>query len=350
MRIKIENLSKSYTPGKQVLRPLDLEIASGELFFLLGPSGCGKSTLLRLIAGFLTPDSGRISFDGKDVTHLPPEQRNAPMVFQNYALWPHLSVFENVAFGLKAQKLKTSQVRERAMEALEIVRMSEYAERKTPSLSGGQQQRVALARALAVAPELLLLDEPLSNLDAKLRDEMRDELRDICRARKLTAVYVTHDRREALSMADRMAVLENGAIAQLGTPEELYKHPANRFTASFLGEVNFIAGVVKDDGIVESDLGIFRNLNTANWQVNEAVELAIRPEVIAIDPAFECAWQSELTLSGGSYLGEIAAWKFDQLSVNEIAPGVRKSGSRCRLGVKADDVVILRKAENGAAQ
>ena len=244
MKISVQNLSKSYTRGKLVLKPLELEIASGELFFLLGPSGCGKSTLLRLIAGFLKPDSGRIFFDDRDVTDLPPEKRNAPMVFQNYALWPHLSVFDNVAFGLKAQKVRSSEVRERAMAALETVRMADFADRKTPQLSGGQQQRVALARALAVAPELILLDEPLSNLDAKLRDEMRDELRDICRQRKLTAIYVTHDRREALSMADRMAVLCDGKISQLGKPDELYRKPANRFTAEFLGEVNIIEGKV----------------------------------------------------------------------------------------------------------
>ena len=248
MRIKIENISKSYTRGNLVLKPLNLEIASGELFFLLGPSGCGKSTLLRLIAGFIAPDSGRIWFDDRDVTDLPPEKRNAPMVFQNYALWPHLSVYENVAFGLKAQGLTAKEVRERAMEALQTVRMTEFAERKTPALSGGQQQRVALARALAVAPELILLDEPLSNLDAKLRDEMRDELREICRSRKLTAVYVTHDRREALSMADKMAVLNNGVIAQMGTPAELYRTPDNRFTASFLGDINFIRGKVLQTG------------------------------------------------------------------------------------------------------
>ena len=339
MKITIENLSKSYTRGKMVLQPLDLEIASGELFFLLGPSGCGKSTLLRLIAGFLQPDSGKIFFDGKDVTNLAPEKRNAPMVFQNYALWPHLSVFDNVAFGLKAQKMGKKEVAERTMEALKVVRMEDFAERKTPLLSGGQQQRVALARALAVAPELILLDEPLSNLDAKLRDEMRDELRDICRSRKLTAIYVTHDRREALSMADRIAVLEGGRISQAGKPDELYRHPANRFTAAFLGDVNLIAGKVMDNGAVETLYGIF-NL-AIDKPAGTLVELAVRPEVIGIDPAFDCAWSAELELTGGSYLGEFAAWKFGSLTVNEIAPEFRQSGSRCRLGVKRENVTVF---------
>ena len=341
MRIKIENISKSYTRGNLVLKPLNLEIASGELFFLLGPSGCGKSTLLRLIAGFIAPDSGRIWFDDRDVTDLPPEKRNAPMVFQNYALWPHLSVYENVAFGLKAQGLTAKEVRERAMEALQTVRMTEFAERKTPALSGGQQQRVALARALAVAPELILLDEPLSNLDAKLRDEMRDELREICRSRKLTAVYVTHDRREALSMADKMAVLNNGVIAQMGTPAELYRTPDNRFTASFLGDINFIRGKVLQTGTVETDLGVFCNVATGNAAVNAEVELAIRPEVIGIDPEFECAWSKVMDLTGGSYLGEFAAWKFGNLTVNEIAPEVRAVGSSCKLGIRSRDVIVF---------
>lgn len=341
MRIKIENISKSYTKGNLVLKPLDLEIASGELFFLLGPSGCGKSTLLRLIAGFIAPDSGKIYFDDRDVTDLPPEKRNAPMVFQNYALWPHLSVYENVAFGLKAQKLSAKAVREQAMEALASVRMTEFADRKTPALSGGQQQRVALARALAVAPELILLDEPLSNLDAKLRDEMREELREICRSRKLTAIYVTHDRREALSMADRMAVLNGGVISQLGAPAELYRTPGNRFTAAFLGDINFIAGKVVQAGVVETALGIFNNISTGRAVCGDAVELAVRPEVIAIDPEFECAWSNTLPLSGGSYLGEFAAWKFNDLTVNEIAPEVRAAGSCCRLGVRSKDVTVF---------
>ena len=343
MNIKIENLSKSYTKGKLVLQPLDLEISSGELFFLLGPSGCGKSTLLRLIAGFLQPDSGKIYFNGKDVTDLPPEKRNAPMVFQNYALWPHLTVFENVAFGLKAQKLPKNEIKERTMEALKVVRMEEFAERKTPLLSGGQQQRVALARALAVAPELILLDEPLSNLDAKLRDEMRDELRTICRDRKLTAVYVTHDRREALSMADRMAVLNGGTISQMGRPDELYRQPANRFTAEFLGDINIIAGEVVANGDVKTALGIFKNVTTQ--PATSSVTLAVRPEAVVIDPAAECAWQGELPLTGGSYLGEFASWQFGDLKVSEIAPEVRNMNSHCKLGIRSKDVILF--AANG---
>ena len=319
MKISVQNLSKSYTRGKLVLKPLELEIASGELFFLLGPSGCGKSTLLRLIAGFLKPDSGRIFFDDRDVTDLPPEKRNAPMVFQNYALWPHLSVFDNVAFGLKAQKVRSSEVRERAMAALETVRMADFADRKTPQLSGGQQQRVALARALAVAPELILLDEPLSNLDAKLRDEMRDELREICRSRKLTAIYVTHDRREALSMADRMAVLNTGVIAQLGTPAGLYRAPDNRFTAAFLGDINFIAGKVLQSGVVETSLGVFSNINTGNAAAGTAIDTYGFAEELWSAHRFGKAKVEYITPKGGTAVGAILTRSIPASSANFCA-------------------------------
>ena len=341
MRIKIENISKSYVRNQLVLQPLDLTIESGELFFLLGPSGCGKSTLLRLIAGFIAPDSGRIWFDNKDVTLLPPERRNAPMVFQNYALWPHLTVFENVAFGLRSKNMKNSEIRKQVMAALEQVRMADFAERKTPQLSGGQQQRVALARALAVAPELILLDEPLSNLDAKLRDEMREELQMICRMRKLTAIYVTHDRREALSMADRMAVLDGGRISQIGRPDELYRHPANCFAAAFLGDMNFVDGVVNAQGNVDSNLGTFCDIELGKRPAGTRVTLGFRPETVRFSPDLPCSWQSNMELTGGSYLGEFASWKFGSLLVNEIAPEVRKIGSVCRLGVRSGDITVF---------
>ncbi len=346
--IEISGLSKSYTPGKPVLMPLDLTIRSGELFFLLGPSGCGKSTLLRLLAGLVSPDSGQIRFDGRDVTMLSPEKRQAPMVFQNYALWPHLSVLDNVAFGLRAQGLGRTDARAGALEALRAVRMVEYADRKVPSLSGGQQQRVALARALAVAPGLILLDEPLSNLDAQLRDLMRLELRDICRARRLTAVYVTHDRREALSMADRIAVLNEGRIEQLGTPLELYRQPANRFVAAFLGEANFLAGQVAAPGRVDTEIGEFR-LDTGSRAAGAAVELMLRPELIEFVTAADadrcaCVWRGRLTSE--SYLGEFAGRQFEcgasrfRMTVNESAPEVRRQGETYELGIRGGRVVL----------
>ncbi len=254
--VNISGISKAYTPNQPILSDFNLDIHSGEMFFLLGPSGCGKSTLLRILAGLVTPDSGSIRFDGREIGTLPPEKRRAAMVFQNYALWPHLTVFENVAFGLRCAGVGGRELKKRVTDALEMVRLADFAERKSPSLSGGQQQRVALARALAVDPLLLLLDEPLSNLDARLRDTMRGEIRRICRERRLTALYVTHDRREAFSMADRAAVMFGGKIRQLDVPERLYNFPADRFCAEFLGDVNFIPGRMTG-GVFSSRLGEF---------------------------------------------------------------------------------------------
>ena len=243
MRISFQNVSKSYG-DLLVVDDLSLEIAAGELFFLLGPSGCGKTTLLRCLAGFLIPESGRIFIGDRDVTNLPPSRRDTGMVFQSYALWPHLTVWENVAFGLEVRKMPKAEKEGRVEEALAIVRMADLGRQKPNQLSGGQQQRVALARALVVQPTCLLLDEPLSNLDAKLRLEMRREIRRICKKAGLTAVYVTHDQKEALSTADRLAVLHNGRIQDRGPPDKVYRRPVNRFVAQFLGETNFFDGQI----------------------------------------------------------------------------------------------------------
>src|ERR1700759_1153774 len=225
--IIIENLSKSFG-GFVALDRIGLTIGTGELFFLLGPSGCGKTTLLRHIAGFHQPDQGRILFDGKDVTRIPPHLRNTGMVFQNYALWPHLTVEKNVAFGLEERKRPRAEIDQRVIEALRAVRLEDLSRRKIHELSGGQQQRVALARALVVRPSCLLLDEPLSNLDSKLRLEMRQEIRRICREFQLTSVYVTHDQQEALSIADRIAILNAGKLLQVGITAQIPPRPTHR--------------------------------------------------------------------------------------------------------------------------
>ena len=231
--IQIRGLVKRF--GNLVaLNRLDLDIASGELFFLLGPSGCGKTTLLRSIAGFHLPEEGTILFDGDDVSQVPPHKRETAMMFQSYALWPHLNVHKNVAFGLEERRVKKTEIGERVEEALSMVKMDGLGNRKINQLSGGQQQRVALARALVVRPRCLMLDEPLSNLDAKLRIEMRTEIRRICKEFGLTAIYVTHDQKEALSIADRLAVLDSGNIAQVGTPEEVYRKPHTALVPTIL--------------------------------------------------------------------------------------------------------------------
>src|ERR1700722_16371175 len=224
--IRIQHLTKRFG-AVTALHGLDLEIGPGELFFLLGPSGCGKPTLLRCLAGFYIPEEGRILFGDEDVTRLAPHKRNTGMMFQSYALWPHMTVAENVAFGLEERKVPKPEIKKRVGDALDSVRMGAYAERRPNQLSGGQQQRVALARALVIRPRCLLLDEPLSNLDARLRLEMRTEIRRICKEFKLTTVYVTHDQKEALSVSDRMAVMDGGRILQVGTPPEIYR-PAPR--------------------------------------------------------------------------------------------------------------------------
>jgi len=239
MNVTLRNIHKQFGQTK-VVKGVDIEIQSGELFFLLGSSGCGKTTLLRMLAGFYEPDQGDILFGDKRINGTPPHKRNTALVFQNYAVWPHMSVFENVAYGLRVRHLSKSDLERRVREALDQVRMAHLADRKPASLSGGQQQRVALARAIVVRPDLLLFDEPLSNLDAKLRTEMREEIKKIHTETQLTAVYVTHDQEEALSLADRMAVMDAGTIQQIGAPPEVYTRPANRFVASFIGEINML--------------------------------------------------------------------------------------------------------------
>ena len=341
--VSIRGISKAYAPGVPILRGLDLEIRSGELFFLLGPSGCGKSTLLRILAGLVEPDSGSIRFDGVEISSLPAEKRRAPMVFQNYALWPHLTVFENVAFGLRVARRSREEIRRIVRESLEVVRLADCADRKVPSLSGGQQQRVALARALAVEPALLLLDEPLSNLDARLRDTMRGEIRRICRERGLTALYVTHDRQEALSMGDRIAVMEHGTIRQLGAPEEVYNHPADRFTAEFLGDINFLSGTVSRPGAVTTPVGEFA-VSGATPAPGAAVTAALRPERIRILPA-DADRGFPARLVDRSYYGDRCEWRFEAagvpLTVIESAPEPRTVGAEYRLFCEPDHLLIF---------
>ena len=314
-QIQIQNLVKVFGNGKSAATAVDqlsLTIEPGELFFLLGPSGCGKTTLLRMIAGFIDPTAGTVAFNGKDVTHEAPNKRNTGMVFQSYALWPHMTVAQNVAFGLNVRKVANPEKDQRVLDALAAVQMEEYADRKPTQLSGGQQQRVALARALVIKPDVLLLDEPLSNLDAKLRNDLRLQIRQICKDSGITTVYVTHDQKEALSMADRVALLRKGQIVQLGTPRELYRAPNTRFVAEFLGETNLIEAKLVDhtetNSTYQIDAGTFAGppLKAGEAQTkSEHNLLSIRPEVIRLRPSGEANTLAGTVLET-TYLGETA--------------------------------------------
>ena len=320
--VTIEGLIKRF--GQTVaLDGIDLRIAPGELFFLLGPSGCGKTTLLRNIAGFYIPDEGRIFFGDEDVTNLPPHKRNTGMMFQSYALWPHLTVTGNVAFGLEERRVPRAEIRERVKAALASVKMEGYADRKINQLSGGQQQRVALARALVIQPRCLLLDEPLSNLDARLRLEMRTEIRRACKEHGLTAIYVTHDQKEALSIADRLAILDNGKIAQIGSPKDVYRRPRSRLVADFIGETNFIPGEIvgvdrteADEVSVRTVHGEFNGFITdPSWRTKagDKVVLSIRPECWKLehpDPYSRTVNVVKGCVGRSVYLGEIAQYEF----------------------------------------
>lgn len=291
--VKLENLTKTFSGGTVIaVNDLTLKIKEGEFFTFLGPSGCGKTTVLRMIAGFYYPDNGRVYFDDKDVTDVPPYERNTGMVFQNYALWPHMNVFDNVAYGLKIKKLPKPEIEKKVKEVLELVHLSGYEDRMPYQLSGGQQQRIALARALIVEPEVLLLDEPLSNLDAKLRVEMRAELIRIQKELGITAIYVTHDQEEAMAISHRIAVLNKGKLQQVGTPREIYDRPKNLFVADFIGECSFFLGKIDkiDKELIEvkSDFGVtlkgVKTYNEYDFSKGEEVVVAIRPEDFYIKP------------------------------------------------------------------
>ncbi|HEV7390298.1 MAG TPA: ABC transporter ATP-binding protein [Burkholderiales bacterium] len=287
-QVEAENIAMSYGTNV-VLRDINFEIEPGEFFALLGPSGSGKSTLLRLIAGFNNADSGRLLINGVDVSRVPPWARNVGMVFQNYALWPHMTVRQNVAFGLEERKLPRPKIAEKVRAALALVNLSEYADRRPSQLSGGQQQRVALARTIAIEPQLLLLDEPLSNLDAKLRVQMRNELRSLQRKLGITTIFVTHDQEEAMTTADRIAVMHHGVIQQIGTPVDLFDNPANRFVADFVGSINLLPGRVErtSDGSLLFDCALGRfDLGHVRDASGEAL-IAIRPHTLLLSKALQ---------------------------------------------------------------
>ena len=281
--LRLERIVKKYGKVKAV-DDLSLEVRDGELLTLLGPSGCGKTTVLRCVSGFVKPDSGEIYLGDRKITEIPPQKRGIGLVFQNYALWPHMTVFENLAFGLQIKKLSKNEIRQKVERALALVQLEGFGDRYPRQLSGGQQQRVALARALVLEPEILLLDEPLSNLDALLREQMRFEIGQIHKHAGITTIYVTHDQTEAMVISDRIAVLEKGRIMQLGTPLEIYSKPANKFVAGFMGTTNFIHGKVtsvdKEYAVVTTDDGLTLTGRGHGLKKGDEVDVAVRPESI----------------------------------------------------------------------
>ncbi len=300
--IRVESVVKSFGLTR-ALDGISVQIEAGELFFLLGASGCGKTTLLRCIAGLETPTSGSIFFGANDVTRMPPHKRETAMVFQSYALWPHLTVGQNIAFGLEERRVPKPEIKRRVEEVLEMVQLPGFGNRSIDQMSGGQQQRVSLARALVVRPRCILLDEPLSNLDAQLRVEMRREIRRIVKENHLTGIYVTHDQEEALAMADRMAILDAGNIGQIGTPEEIYRNPRSAYVANFIGETNLISGEVIDarngKATVQTAVGsLSGRVSDSDWSPSAGtkVTLSIRPE----------AWLLHKEAGENPVLGKIA--------------------------------------------
>jgi iron(III) transport system ATP-binding protein len=353
--VKINQLVKTFGTTRAVDH-ITLNIEPGELFFLLGPSGCGKTTLLRCIAGFHQPESGTIHMGEQEVTRLAPHLRDTGMVFQSYALWPHMSVAQNVAFGLEMRKVSKAEISKRVAEALAMVKMTDRAGYKPNQLSGGQQQRVALARALVIHPKCLLLDEPLSNLDAKLRLEMRTEIRRICKESGLTAIYVTHDQKEALSVADRLAVLNGGVIEQCGTPQDVYLRPISTFAAGFIGETNFLDGVVKKISetrmIVATPEGEWESTHgLSQFSEGDAVTISLRPETLRLGDA--SVGQPNVVrgvVHDTVYLGEVAQHQVRigegegrNLKVFDLNPRIlaRDGEQQASLWVEAQDVVIL---------
>jgi iron(III) transport system ATP-binding protein len=348
MRVTIRSLAKRFG-NTTALQNISLEIQAQELFFLLGPSGCGKTTLLRLLAGFYQPDAGELLFGEKPMNGVPPHRRNTGMVFQNYALWPHLSVAENVAYGLEVRSVSAGEKRARVAEALSIVRMEQFAERMPNQLSGGQQQRIALARALVIRPDLLLLDEPLSNLDARLRLEMRDEIRRIHAQTRITTIYVTHDQKEALSLADRIAVMRQGQIEQIGAPRWIYRSPANRFVADFVGETNWLEAevekVLPGQVWLQTAAGTFRAATEASWKAGQKVSLGFRPESVQVGSAEVNSFHG--TIVEVCYLGETEQYALELAgghrikAVEQNPVEVRRPGEGLEVHVRPQDLLLL---------
>jgi ABC-type Fe3+/spermidine/putrescine transport system ATPase subunit len=339
--VRLEQVLKRYGPvlAAQIER---LEISDGEVVALLGPSGCGKTTTLRIVAGLITQDEGQLFFGDRNVTFVPPERRNAAMVFQNYALFPHMTVYDNIAFGLEVRRLSRDQIRERVAAVLDLVKLPAMGSRLPKQLSGGQQQRVAIARALAIQPDVLLFDEPLSNLDAKLREYMRFELRKLLEQLKVTTLYVTHDQTEAMVISDRVVVMDKGSIVQVDTPTNIYLHPVNRFVAEFVGAGSFIRGEIKSrngdgtDALITED-GLEIVGRGKDLRAGDKAQVCIRPEAISLrrpDPSDHAPVKG--TIESAADLGEMVDYEV-RFGGSTIRTKTLSTG---RPYLKGDNVVI----------
>jgi ABC-type Fe3+/spermidine/putrescine transport system ATPase subunit len=353
--LRLEGLAKRYGAVVAV-DGVDAEIREGELVSFVGPSGCGKTTLLRMVGGFVRPDAGRVLLDGRDVTREPPNRRATAMVFQSYALFPHLSVADNVGYALRVRRRPRAEVAARVGALLDLVRLEGLGARRPEELSGGQQQRVALARALSVKPRVLLLDEPLSNLDAHLRVLMREEIKRLQRELRLTVVYVTHDQEEAMAVSDRIAVMRAGRLEQVGPPADIYERPATRFVARFVGAANFLPGEVvaaDPDGFrVRTAVGVLTSQDRpGGLGVGARVEVLVRPETIRLAPGDATAGPAGLpgTVTGASYTGAVVRYAIDvggtRLVVDVHDPRRGRHGAGDRVTVRLPEDVHALRAE-----
>lgn len=342
--VKIDNATKIYGNFK-ACDQICLDIKEGEFFTLLGPSGCGKTTLLRMIAGFNHIDEGQIFFNDKKINDIPAAKRNIGMVFQNYAIFPHLTVEENVQYGLKARKVKGEELKQRALDAMKMMQIDGLKDRMPSQLSGGQQQRVALARAIVITPDILLMDEPLCNLDAKLRVAMRTEIRKIQKKLNITTIYVTHDQEEALAISDRIAVIHDGKVEQVGNPKNIYVHPENEFVANFIGTSNFIDGEA-DNGKVRISGGKEITLNV-DPVFSGKVKLAVRPEYAAIEDAGK--GDIEGTIAFSTFLGDFMNYEItlengQTIEINEYTDNIlhqRNAGDKISLRLMYDRINVF---------
>ncbi len=341
--IDLRNISVSFD-GEVILDKLNLYIRNGEFITFLGPSGCGKTTTLRVIAGFLAPDEGDVVFEGKIINGVPAHKRQVNTIFQRYALFPHLNVAENIAFGLKLKKMSKKEIADKVSEMLALVNLKGFEHRNINSLSGGQQQRVAIARALAVEPKVLLLDEPLAALDLKLRKDMQAELKNIQQRLGITFIFVTHDQEEALSMSDTIVVMDGGKIQQIGTPTDIYNEPKNAFVADFIGESNIVDGIMKKDNVVEFSGHTFDCVD-GGFGTNEAVDVVVRPEdvdVVPVEKGMLTGVVTSVTFKGVHYeiIVDIGGFKWMIQTTDFVG-----EGEKVGLFIEPDAIHIMKKSE-----